>query len=285
MASERLSGICYYGGKSVLATQGVGSWVASLLPASPGIFYIEPFAGMLGVLLQRRPARSELVSDSNHDIVNWWRCIRDEPHEFARLLDATPYSRDEFVAACRFIHEAAPLPPDGAADLRRGLAFHTIVNQGRMKTGAQASRPNNFTFRYNANPPVWGHDRVTGLATRLKNVQLESRDACAILERVAAFDNALVYCDPPYRTSDIRHYEAPPVDWDRLTDLLLAQTGRVAISGYHDEWDHLPGWQRYEYQTFCSVADNPAGELRAGRTERLWTNYAADTGVVQQALL
>ena len=39
--------------------QGTGRWITSLLPQRAGVLYCEPFAGMLGVLLQRPPSKSE----------------------------------------------------------------------------------------------------------------------------------------------------------------------------------------------------------------------------------
>ena len=48
------------------------------------------FCGMLGVLLQREPAKREIVGDTDGDLVNWWRTVRDQPAELGALLDYSP---------------------------------------------------------------------------------------------------------------------------------------------------------------------------------------------------
>ena len=58
-------------------------------------------------------------------------------------------------------------------------------------------------------------------------------------------------------------------DWDALTEALLAQRGRVAVSGYGDEWDHL-GWQRHERTGH--MRDHRPGSYTV-RTEVVWTSY------------
>ena len=77
-------------GKSGGAPQGTGRWVAGLLEDRGGDLYAEPFAGMLGVLLQRRRAGVECVSDADGRVLAWWRAVRDEPEALRRRLSATP---------------------------------------------------------------------------------------------------------------------------------------------------------------------------------------------------
>jgi hypothetical protein len=49
--------------------------------------YCEPFAGSLGVLLQREPAKHEVVNDADGWIVNFWRALAASPDEVARWAD------------------------------------------------------------------------------------------------------------------------------------------------------------------------------------------------------
>ena len=82
-----LSALSYYGGKSGgHGSSGRGRWIASLLPGDTRTLYAEPYAGMLGILLQRAPAKLEIVNDLNRRIVNWWRVVRDHPDELARMM-------------------------------------------------------------------------------------------------------------------------------------------------------------------------------------------------------
>ena len=74
-----LYGLRYYGGKSEKFRNGngAGPWIAKMLPYRR--MYVEPFAGMLGVLLQREKSRIELVNDRDGMISAFWECIRDYP--------------------------------------------------------------------------------------------------------------------------------------------------------------------------------------------------------------
>ena len=50
--------------------------------------------------------------------------------------------------------------------------------------------------------------RVFDLAKRIHKVQLENRKAFDILCDIANCNQSIVYCDPPYCTSDISPYES-----------------------------------------------------------------------------
>ena len=97
-----------------------------------------------------------------------------------------------------------------------------------------------------------------------------------MLERTAKMADTMIYCDPPYvsrpKTTIVYGKGKMPIDVDRISELLLAQKGKVAISGYDDEWDHL-GWMCSEYSTeHFGVATGD----RTPRLEKLWTNYNAE---------
>ena len=253
----------YYGGKSPARSGGVCHWIRDQLPWFTNQLYVEPFAGMLGVLLSRERVNSEVVNDKSERVVNWWRAVRDYPAEFAHLVDTTPVSRAEFDWAKDNLDN-----PDLSIP-RRALAFHIIISQSII----HADR----------NAPAWaigkqgdvvhrrflGHDDITRLAARIDRVQLDTQDACAIVERCVDAPHALLYCDPPYRSSDTRAYSEFTVDVDRLSDLLLSCKGKVAISGYGDEWDHL-GFERVTRRSYATAT--PVIKSHE-RTEVLWLNY------------
>lgn len=80
----------------------------------------------------------------------------------------------------------------------------------------------------------------------------------------------LTYVDPPYaNTVGTAGAYAHDVDRGALGEVLRVQRGRVAISGYGDEWDHL-GWERHERRTNTSLGDLHAN---TPRVEALWTNF------------
>ena len=93
----------WVGGKSFYGTHGTGRWITSLLPPAEATYtYVEPYAGMLGILLQRRPAKREIVSDLDDDLINWWTVVRDKPDALGELLEWTPsWSSALFAEACQ----------------------------------------------------------------------------------------------------------------------------------------------------------------------------------------
>ena len=83
----------YYGGKR---GYGIAEWIASYLPRNSDSCYVEPFAGMAGVLFARQPAKPEALNDLNRRVINWWRVVRDQPEEFGWRVEMTPKSRVEY---------------------------------------------------------------------------------------------------------------------------------------------------------------------------------------------
>ena len=267
-----VGGLAYYGGKHPATARC--RWISATIGATPpGHSYIEPFAGMLGVLLARPAGRGlEIANDANGWVVSWWRAIRDHADEFGRLLARTPYSRalyEEAVGAVR-------TGPCSGDLLRDALTLHVCVEQS-MQHGPVPSRGSwGVTYKGHVGTlgAVMTPARVDALAARLHRVQLECRDACAILERTRRLADALIYVDPPYRTANHSPYgeAARRIDWGRLADLLAAQTGRVAVSGYGDEWDAL-GWHHSELADWHRPIGVHAGASASPRREVLWTNF------------
>lgn len=255
----------WYGGK-----QSKAKWLYSLIPWRKDSLYCEPFGGMAGLLCYRAPVKCEIFNDLDGRIVNWWKCVRDQPKELGRLVEGMPHSEAEYRQACITVTD------ESAADLERALAFYVLANQSTRQNMNGTGWQCNFGSA-NGVPGSrdrWRSERVAVLSERLWNVQLFCRPAEKILERIADIDNAVIYMDPPYLTADTSGYAVCEVDVPALSELLLAQRGQVAISGYGDEWEHL-GWQRNEFETTVRDTSGKKGKQAQPRTEVLWTNYDA----------
>ena len=267
-----VGGLPYFGGKHPRTRRC--KWISATIgPTPPRHSYIEPFAGMLGVLLSRPPAPNELANDVNGWVVSWWRAVRDHPDEFGRLIAATPRSRALFDEAAERVHAG----PCSGNLLRDALTLHVCVDQSL--THGPAPSPGDWAAKFACSRGThglnsWLAGRVPALAARLRGVQLECRDACAILERTRRTARALIYVDPPYRSATTAPYgeAARRIDWGRLADLLAAQPGRVAVSGYGGEWDAL-GWHRSELTVTFRPIGAQAGTPHRPRREVLWTNF------------
>ena len=113
--------------------------------------------------------------------------------------------------------------------------------------------------------------RIPALSARMRKVQLENTDAIKLLGRVANLRHAVIYCDPPYTTAVNEPYLHSRFDKGAMLEVLRSQKGRVAVSGYADEWDEL-GWRVESFGTMHRRING----VSEGRVEKLWMNYPAD---------
>ena len=252
----------WWGGKQ---RGGKADWIASLLPWEKESTYVEPFGGMASVMARRYPVKCEIYNDLDGRAVNWFRVMREQTEEFSRLLSLTPHSREEYERAVAMI--------DDDDNLVSAWAFHIVVQQG-MSSSIGGKKDWSITKNSENTHKVgaWKTERVMSIVNRFRFVQFENKDAVELLSWLSDRPNAVIYCDPPYFTSTTSKYQHGKVDIGKLTDVLLEQSGRIAISGYAKEWAHL-GWQRHEKESW--IVSNGANKISEPRTEVLWTNYDA----------
>ena len=112
--------------------------------------------------------------------------------------------------------------------------------------------------------------RLSSLAARLIDVQLECRDGAALIARRSGDEDAVWYVDPPYPGTT---GYAAEVDQAALDEALLAVEGRCAVSGHPGDRPSLEsaGWARHEFPVVRSVSTGTRS--RPGATECLWLNY------------
>lgn len=263
--SKNLSLFSYYGGKSPLSSKKLSQWINSHLPRwHKDQAYCEPFAGMLGVLLNKRKNNIEIVNDSSTRLIDLWTAIRDHPEEMFRLLDATPISEAEFNRAKKEV--------DQLEGLERALAVAIIIRQGLQHSPSATSFKRNFSST-KLSPIVRRHslEEFQAIYQRVKDVQFLNTDALWILDRIKNTENFVIYCDPPYLNASTTSYGDNQVDHAELKKLLKAQKGKVLLSGYQfggEFYDDL-GWYKYEKETH-----NYAFEFKGRpRIETLWCNY------------
>ena len=261
-----LVAIPYYGGK---ARSDFRKWLLPKIPYHKDGLYVEPFAGMLGVLLARPKSKIEVINDLDGNIYNWWKVVREQPDELTHLIGHTAKCRRTFYDA----RDAIKSQTYKDNPLMWAWATFVALNYNV----AHGTGVGGFGTHFQGNGGKRDFTKVIGpLAQRLKNVQVENRDALILLERLEKFEHAVIYCDPPYQTADTAAYKLDDtlLNIEAYTKTLLAQKGRVAISGYRDEWDHL-GWHRFEWNTRAYPLNDSDEhrDLDWKRTERLWTNY------------
>lgn len=253
----------WLGGKWRLA-----DWIASHFP--PHRCYCEPFGGGGNILLQKPPSQIEVYNDLDSDVVNFFSVLRSQPQELIRLIELTPFSRQELAEAVQ--------PTNDALERARRLYVRSWQS---FQPGSGYDRSPSWRFqkdwaRGKALINEWNTvDHLEAVAARLKMVQIENRPAADVIRR---FDEptTLFYADPPYvhstRTleSETRYkYEMTDEQHIQLADQLHHVKGMVIVSGYDSPlYDELySGWGK----TIKSTTTNGNGTA----TEYLWLSPSA----------
>ena len=257
-----LRGLPYLGGKSAASPQGSGRWIAGLLPYRE--LYVEPFAGMLGVLLQRQPSLREIVNDLDGHITNWWTVLRVDTAELARRLELSPLrSRPLWKESRRILLEEA-----WEDDIDRAYRLAVVLTHAVNSQFAAGYRSDYGKARKALSPEYPSTERLYALARRMRRVQIDQKDAVELLDRLSDYSNGVFYCDPPYSSVGSLYDET--VDFDALTEVLRRQKSLTAVSGYGNEWDHLDWPTRLERKSRIHLP-NDRNQERV-RVEVLWAN-------------
>ena len=254
-------------GKSAGARSGVGRGIADLLVGHGSDWYVEPFAGMLGVMLQRKRASVEIAADVDGRWYDWWLAVRDHPEALAERLRATPTrSRRHFIDAKALVEST-----DGDL-VERAAAVAVFAMSGWHWD----------SFRYVGSGTDWPD--VMMLADRLRTVSFWHHSAAVTLERLAAKSlrtapDGLIYCDPPYPNTANKYGTAfTEADAEALEMQLvgLVDLGwKVAVSCAPGGFPGLEDSEGWHVEDF----DAPAfmGSIhRQRRTERLVLSWAPE---------
>ena len=262
----------WFGGKRLLAQR-----IADLL--GPHRVYVEVFAGSAAVLFAKGRSHLEVWNDVDAGLTTFFRVLRDQPEELARLVALTPFSRDEH-RSCRDTWRQTE------DELERARRWYVAIAQaynaappipGRRNGTGWAGEYKGLSNRTAAN--VWLHlpDRIAQCAHRFAGVQIESLDWREILERYASPETAF-YLDPPYVTGTRRGggYEHELDDGDHaelVARLLETEAASILVSGYeHELYSPLEGGgftcHRFASVTRASLRSGRAKD--AERTECIW---------------
>ena len=253
MATKTLSALPWYGGKSGShsATSGIGPWVNSLLPYDSKQIYCEPFAGMLGVLLQRQPCYLENVNDLDANVAAFWKTLRDQPDELLELLELTEYGVTVFVEALLVLRDVH------ATFLRKAWALTVVAHQSLRISGSWSSsswrKPvgtlaihNYGDFFKNKCYELTSHV----MRDRLSRVTVSCETATDFIDKHCRHERCLMYLDPPYGNN----YNSYAVNFSNEQAAYIVETitgekskAQIAVSGYPDcYFSELEkhGWER-----------------------------------------
>ena len=233
--------------------------------------YLEPFFGSGTVFFRKAPSVIETINDLNEDIYNLFLQIRENSSELARLIEYTPWSRQE-------LEESVIRTESGIENARRFLVrcWFTIGsdgNKGFVKySWSHNIKANNGNIAAFEKLPMLIHSSSERLRPKANNiVQIENRDAFSLIEKYNR-ENVLMYLDPPYvlqTRKNTKHYfhEMTNEDHIRLCDLINKSKAKIVLSGYaNDIYEKYLSKLR---KTSISTYDQKGNK----RTEILWTNY------------
>ena len=184
--------------------------------------YIEVFGGAGWVLFHKPPGNDfEVFNDFNGNLVNLYRCVREQPEALRDELRYMLNSRLDFEYMKGMLHSQAVLP-----DVRRAAYYYALIRYSYAAgTSTFGSQPhamwNNFPL-------------IESAAGRLQKVVIENKD-CVKLIRQYDRPESFFYCDPPYYNAD-QYYEAVSTggfDHAGFADALLGIKGRFLLS-YND---------------------------------------------------
>jgi len=219
------------GGKSALLPQLTAHFPAQIDR------YFEPFLGGGAVffhLKHRFPRLRAFLRDSNRELINCYRVVRDRPDELMRLLDshADHFRKqgDGYYYVVRSQHDLT----DDLARAARTLFLNKTCYNGLWRVNARGEF--NTPVGSNKNPGLYDRANLLAASAALQDAQLEVQDFRAIAAETRRGD--FIYFDPPYLPisaySDFKRYtpdqfrDADQVELARLVRELDAKGCRIA---------------------------------------------------------
>ena len=248
-------------------------------PDDPGYcHYVEPFAGGLAVLLANDPEGiSEVVTDANRELVNFWEVLSNEGDfaEMQRILVATPFCECAYARAAYQWWQSESRSDTAARFFIRCRQSMS----GRMKGFAPLTR--NRTRRgMNEQASAWMNavDGLPEVHARLRRVVILNRDALEVIRKQDG-KRTWFYCDPPYlhdtraTTGEYAH-EMTDAQHEELLETLAGIDGRFTLSGYPSDLyaraEKRHGWRRVDIDAPNNAA---GGKSKRRMVECLWMNY------------
>lgn len=255
----------YFGGKWRLAP-----WIISQFPAHN--IYCEAFGGGASVLLQKPRAYGEIYNDLDGEVVNVFRVLQRHHKRFKRLMEVTPFARDEMELAYDTVKD--PVERARRTIIRSFMGFGSDSVTRDCRTGFRSNSNRSGTTP--AHDWATWPEQIDAFHGRLTGVVIENRDASEVMTSQDSAET-LHYVDPPYvfgtRTGKGHGYrhEMTDAQHEALVSFLMGLKGLVALSGYEN-----PIYQTLKWEVRKAAAKTfHKGSVGAPRTEILWLNPAA----------
>ena len=260
----------YYGAK-----QRISKSITEMLP--PHNAWVEVFCGSAAITLAKKPSPIEVINDLDNNIINVFSQLRNNHDNLMRVLELTPYSREEF--------NLAKSVNDNDSDLEKARKFLIICMMTVNATIGSSSCGFSFSNSFarggvEARVNRWKNlnDRVSQVIDRIKNVRVEKLDAREIVKMFSDRPATLMYLDPPYFVKRSHDY---PVDQkemefhEELLELCCRSKAMILVSSYDNKLyrkylNIKSGWRSKTILT--STRDTSGKDFN--RKEIVWMNNA-----------
>lgn len=164
--------------------------------------YIEPFVGG-GALFFNLSPETAIINDSNEELINAYKIVRDDVDGLIELLRTYDYEKS-------FYYEMRAKSPNGLSKTERAARL-IYLNKTCFNGLYRVNKKNEFNVpmgRY-SNPNICDEEKLTAASKALQNTVIECGDYKDVLTKYASKGD-LVYIDPPYQPvsnfSDFKRY-------------------------------------------------------------------------------
>lgn len=242
----------------------ISEWIISHFPKHK--VYCEPFFGSGAVFFNKPQSYIETINDIDGNIVNLFRVCRESPGELARLIEFTPFSREEFI-------KCYDESDDHIEQARRTLVrYHQSFGSANC---SKKSWKNSQKFSSPQTAKIWNclPNTIMETCERLKDAQIENIDAIELINRYND-ENTLIYCDPPYlqslRKRNIYKHDVSDEYHIMLLETLKKSKSKIVLSGYDNSLynNMLADWFTDEKKT--------TAQMGLKRIEKIWLNFQAE---------
>ncbi|GAA0406214.1 hypothetical protein GCM10009133_13560 [Cocleimonas flava] len=210
--------------------------------------YIEPFLGGAALFFALRPTKAKL-NDSNLDLINTYKTVRDEPKLLlVNLLEHKLNHNKEYYYSIRSIDS------DNLSDVEKAARF-IYLNKTCFNGLYRVNKKGGFNVPIGSykNPGIVDEENIYACSEALQGVELFSMDYAEFIKKHVS-KNSFVYIDPPYiplsEYSDFDRYTADKFRVGNHIDLARIYKDMV------DEGVH-------------AILSNSSAEL----TERLYSDF------------
>lgn len=196
--------------------------------------YVEVFGGAGWVLFRKSPQNEiEIFNDFNSNLVNLYRCVRDNPAKLKYKLRYVMNSREDFRWIV-YLHKRGLF--QRFHDYDRAAKFYQLIRYSYGSTlDSFASQPHS----------MWGDFPLIDMASRrLQKVIIENQDFEVLINH---YDSpvSFFYCDPPYYATENYYKDVGFKNKDhiRLRETLAGIKGKFLVS-YNDCPEIREMWDR-----------------------------------------